>query len=135
MRRKKENQMQHRILAGAALAIGALATSVTLAAMPAAASAAHGVPAQQATATVHRQAGVDPAYPLRCTVTGSNVNYRRGPSTHYASYGQVGRGFTFTSHGGIPDPRGRYFYYWDSMQRPGHSDAYISDQYVSCWMA
>lgn len=126
--------MQHRILTVAALIIGGLATSAALATVPAAASSAHGVPAEQATTAVHLQAGVDSAYPLRCTVTGSNVNYRRGPGMQYASYGQVGRGFTFASHGGVPDPRGRYFYYWDTMHRPGHADAYINDQYVSCWV-
>ena len=99
--------MQHRILAGTALALGALATGVALTTMPAVASPAHGVPAEQATTAVHRQASDNPAYPLRCTVTGSNVNYRRGPGMQYASYGQVGRGFTFASHGGVPDPRGR----------------------------
>lgn len=126
--------MQHRIIAGAALTIGALVTSAAIATMPAAGSTARSVPAEHTTAVVHSQAAVDPAYPLRCTVTGSNVNYRRGPGTQYASFGQVGRGFTFASDGGIPNPRSRY-QYWDTIQRPGHADAYISDQYVYCRLA
>jgi hypothetical protein len=106
-----------------------------MAVVPAAASPVGGAPAAPTTGVAHHQEALDTAYPLRCTITASNVNYRRGPGTQYASYGQVGRGFTFASHGGIPDPRGRYFYYWDTMRRPGHADAYINDQYVSCWMA
>lgn len=73
-------------------------------------------------------------YPLRCMVMASNVNYRRGPGTQFASYGQVGRGFAFASSGEIPNLRSR-LQYWDNIQRPGHADAYVDDAYVHCWLA
>ena len=127
--------MQNHILARAVVAVGALVTGFALAAMPATAAPVSAVPTAHGITATHQQAAVGSAYSLRCTVTGSNVNYRRGPGMQYASYGQVGGGFTFASSGAVPDPRGRYFYYWDIMRRPGHADAYINDQYVSCWVA
>jgi hypothetical protein len=64
-------------------------------------------------------------------VTASNVNYRRGPGTQYASYGQLGHGFTFASDGGVPNPRSRY-QYWNNIDRPGRPDAYVDAAYVYC---
>jgi hypothetical protein len=99
-------------------------------------------PATAATATVPHSAAVVQhsstigPYPLACAVTASNVNYRRGPGPQYASYGQLGRGFTFASGGEVPNPRIRNRYqYWDTIQRPGHADAYVEDRYVLCWLA
>lgn len=126
--------MQHRILAGIALAIGALATSTALAVVPAAASPAGGAPAAPSTAAATHQAPAATAYPLRCVVAGANVNYRRGPGTQYAAYGQLTRGFSFASSGELPNPRSR-LQYWDNIERPGHADAWVDDAYVVCWLA
>ena len=62
-------------------------------------------------------------YPLRCRVTANNVNYRRGPGTQYASFGQLNRGFRFASGGGVPSSRSRR-QYWETVRRPGHADAW-----------
>ena len=129
--------MQHRILAGTAIVFGALGTAAALATLP----PPHRLPrtgvqprSARTVAVVTIQSVPLSPYPLRCSVTASNVNYRRGPGTQYASYGAIGRGFAFASSGELPNPRGRYFHYWDNIQRPGHADAYINDQYVSCWV-
>jgi hypothetical protein len=128
--------MSHRILATSAVAIAALGLSVGLAASttPASAAAPHGVPVAQTAAVARVQAAAPGAYPLRCTVTASNVNYRRGPGTQYASYGQLPRGFTFASQGALPNPRIR-LQYWDNAQRPGRADAWVDDAYVNCVLA
>jgi hypothetical protein len=137
-RRKKEYAMNHRILAMSVLAMAALGLSVGLAASttPAWAAAAPmpAAPVVQAAAVARVQAADPGAYPLRCTVTASNVNYRRGPGTQYASYGQLPRGFTFASQGALPNPRIR-LQYWDNAQRPGRADAWVDDAFVNCVLA
>jgi hypothetical protein len=130
--------MNHRTLAATALAIAVLGLSAAVAASTTTGSAAaalmHVSPVVQAAAVVRAQATDPGAYPLRCTVTAANVNYRRGPGTQYASYGQLTRGFTFASQGAIPNPRIR-LQYWDNTQRPGHADAWVDDAYVNCVLA
>jgi hypothetical protein len=98
--------------------------------------------AQPATALPHSAAVIQHSstlspYPLRCIVNASNVNYRRGPGTQYASYGQLRRGFAFASGGEVVNPRSphSHYEYWDTIQRPGHADAYVDDAYVSCTLA
>jgi hypothetical protein len=129
--------MNHRILAGAATALGALGLTTALAvspsASPATAAPMHAPAARTTTSTVRAQSVPLPPYPLRCVVTATNVNYRRGPGTQYASYGQLARGFTFASDGGVINPRNRY-QYWNNIERPGHADAYVDDAYVYCWL-
>ncbi|HEX3783289.1 MAG TPA: hypothetical protein VHX38_26790 [Pseudonocardiaceae bacterium] len=125
--------MHHRILAATALIICACGITAALA-TSAPAAPAKPVAAGPAPAAVSHQAAQHPPYLLRCVVTGSNVNYRRGPGTQYASFGQVTKGYQFASDGGIPNPRVR-LQYWDIMQRPGHADAYIYDAYVYCRLA
>lgn len=125
--------MNHRVLVLVlVVAIGALCMSVAVAASPAAATPMHAGPL-----TVVRAQSVPlPPYPLRCVVTASNVNYRRGPGRQYASYGQLRRGFTFASGGEVRNPQGPqdHYEYWEVMQRPGHADAYVDDDYVLCWL-
>ena len=130
--------MNYRILTTSTLAIAALGLSVGLAAStsPAWAAAApmHAAPVAQTAAVARVQVAEPVAYPLRCNVTASNVNYRRGPGTQYASYGQLPRGFTFASQGALPNPRIR-LQYWDNAQRPGCADAWVDDAYVNCVLA
>ncbi|HEX3780318.1 MAG TPA: hypothetical protein VHX38_11670 [Pseudonocardiaceae bacterium] len=122
--------MPHRILAATALIIGVVGIT---AAHATSATAAPAKPAP-ALAAVSHQAAPQSAYPLRCVVTASNVNYRRGPGTQYASFGQMNRGYQFDSDGGVPNPRSR-LQYWDTVRRPGRADAYVDDAYVYCWLA
>jgi hypothetical protein len=120
--------MPHRALAslGAILgAVGIVAVTIT----PAAA-----IPAQTTTAATTTLTSRPTSYPLRCSVTANNVNYRRGPGKQYASFGQLNRGFRFASGGGVRNPRGR-LQYWDTIRRTGHADAYIDDAYVYCRLA
>lgn len=124
--------MRNRVLGLAALVVGVVGCCA--AAMPASATPIASKPAISATTGVSHSTVPLSAYPLRCVVTGSNVNYRRGPGTQYASFGQVNRGFTFASDGGVPNPRSRY-QYWNNLQRPGHADAYVDAAYVYCWLA
>ena len=124
-----------RHMISAALLLAATGTACLASVSPAA--------AQHAAATVSRSAAVAQhssmlnPYPLRCVVNGSNVNYRRGPGTQYASYGQLRRGFGFASGGEVVNPRSpqNRYEYWDTIQRPGHADAYVDDAYVSCTLA
>lgn len=127
--------MNHRILAATAMAIGTAGVMAALAASPA--SAIHAAPVARPASVVRAQSVPLPPYPLRCVVTASNVNYRRGPGRQYASYGQLGRGFTFASGGEVRNPRGPqdHYEYWEVMQRPGRADAYVDDDYVLCRLA
>ena len=122
--------MQHRI-AVAAMIVAALGVTGS-AAIPAVAAAAASAPSFSVRLITH-QAPSAP-YPLRCAVTATNVNYRRGPGVQYSSFGQLGRGFQFDSDGGIPNPRNR-LEYWNNLSRPGHADAYIDGAYTYCWLA
>lgn len=118
--------MKHLVLSLSVVALGAV---VFTTAVPASATSDASRPATSATKVVSHSATPLPPYPLRCVVTGSNVNYRRGPGTKYASFGQVNRGFAFDGDGGVPNPRSRY-QYWDNIERPGHADGYVDDAYV-----
>lgn len=112
------------VIAGAIAIVSS--SPATAAAKPAAAAV------QRPAAAVQHSSTIGP-YPLRCVVTASNVNYRRGPGTQYASFGQVNRGFAFNSDGGIPNPRSRY-QYWNNVERAGRADAYIDSDYTYCWL-
>jgi hypothetical protein len=117
------------LLVTAGAACLASVVSATAATAPAAVTVPHSAVVVQHSSTLG-------PYPLRCVVTASNVNYRRGPGTQYASYGQLGRGFSFASGGEVANPRIRNRYqYWDTIQRPGRADAYVEDRYVLCWLA
>ena len=129
--------MHHRIVAGTAVTVGTLSIAAALAMSSAVSSATAGagtpVAASRTIAVVRTLSASLPPYPLRCVVTATNVNYRRGPGMQYASYGQLGRGFAFASDGGVPNPRSRY-QYWNNIERPGHADAYVDAAYVYCWL-
>ncbi|HEX3781305.1 MAG TPA: hypothetical protein VHX38_16715 [Pseudonocardiaceae bacterium] len=125
--------MHHRILVATGLIIGALSITAALTTSATATPTKSTSAAPTLTVASH-QTAQHPAYLLRCVVTASNVNYRRGPGTQYASFGQVNKGYQFASDGGIPNPRIR-LQYWDIMQRPGRADAYIHDAYAYCWLA
>lgn len=126
--------MKIRNITRAAFLAGAFAITAALTTSTATAAPALTASAIRPTAVIHAQMQSNAAYPLRCVITASNVNYRRGPGTQYASYGQLGRGFAFASDGGVPNPRSRY-QYWDNVERPGHADAYVDDAYVYCWLS
>jgi hypothetical protein len=115
-------------------AVGALCLASV---SPATAAAQSSTAALPHSAAVLQHSSTLSPYPLRCVVTATNVNYRRGPGTQYGSYGQLGRGFAFASGGEVVNPRSphSHYEYWDTIQRPGHADAYIDDVYVSCWLA
>lgn len=117
--------MKRRVLSLSLLVLGILGCcAATMPALATPAAVRSVTPSTEAVPTL-------PPYPLRCVVTASNVNYRRGPGTQFASYGQVGRGFVFASSGEIPNPRIR-LQYWDSIEWPGRADAYVDDAYVYC---
>ena len=101
--------MNHRVLATSALAIAALGLASALRPRPPrlgrSRSDAPPLPSYRPPPWRAFRQRPGRAYPLRCTVTASNVNYRRGPGTQYASYGQLPRGFTFASQGALPNPR------------------------------
>jgi hypothetical protein len=120
--------MSHPALIGLGVALGAIGI-VAATIMPAAAN-----PALTSAASTTTLTGRLASYPLRCKVTANNVNYRRGPGTQYASFGQLNRGFRFASDGGVPSSRSRR-QYWETIRRPGRADAYIDDAYVYCQLA
>jgi hypothetical protein len=124
-----------RSMISAALLLAATGTACLVSVSPVAAQPAASTVSRSAAVVQHGSA-LSP-YPLRCVVNGSNVNYRRGPGTQYASYGQLRREFVFSSGGEVVNPRSphSHYEYWDTIQRPGHADAYVDDVYVSCTLA
>ena len=126
-----------RHMISATLLLAAAGAACLVSVSPATAAAKSTTAALPHSTVVIQQSPVLGPYPLRCVVNASNVNYRRGPGTQYASYGQLRRGFAFASGGEVVNPRSphSHYEYWDTIQRPGHADAYVGDAYVSCTLA